>query len=124
MVTAKQGYDFKSGRKKFQIMKSKSVIMALQENNNEAEVDEKLEALCKSLIKTYGDQLGGEIFVTKLPADSTKPFKASSIWLSSPEPNEAKTLVQAALVEANEPEIVDAASLAVVPVILISVWTP
>ena len=58
MVTAKQGYDFKSGRKKFQIMKSKSVIMALQENNNEAEVDEKLEALCKSLIKTYGDQLG------------------------------------------------------------------
>ena len=36
--------------------------MALQENNNEAEVDEKLEALCKSLIKTYGDKLGGEIF--------------------------------------------------------------
>lgn len=62
MVTAKQGYDFKSGRKKFQIMKSKSVIMALQGNNNEAEVDEKLEALCKSLIKTYGDKLGGEIF--------------------------------------------------------------
>ena len=62
MVTAKTGYDFKSGRKKFQIMKSKSVIMALQGNNNEAEVDEKLEALCKSLIKTYGDQLGGEIF--------------------------------------------------------------
>ena len=36
--------------------------MALQGNNNEAEVDEKLEALCKSLIKTYGDQLGSEIF--------------------------------------------------------------
>jgi len=61
-----------------------------------------------------------EIFATKLPADSTSPVMASLIALSSPEANAPSVLVQAALVEASEPEIVEAASLAVVPAIFIS----